>query len=155
MTFPGLRRAHHVAFTVPDLDQAVDFFTTVIDGVLLHRYGPVRNDGDWMHRQLDVHPRATAEIAMVRLPGDLEVELFEYTAPGQNRAMPSNSDWGGHHLALHVEDLDQAVDHLRRHQVQLIGDPQTVQDGHPIARTRWIYFVTPWGLHMELIAPAP
>jgi hypothetical protein len=34
--------------------------------------------------------------------------------------------------------------------VRILGEPQTIADG-PIAGNRWVYFLTPWGMQMELI----
>ncbi|GAB2612661.1 VOC family protein [Streptomyces capparidis] len=150
---PGATAVHHIAYTVPDLEQAVAFCTDVLGAELAYRTGPIRDpEGDWMSRQLGVHRKATAHIAMLRLGPVTNLELFEYSAPGQWREQPRNSDWGGHHLALHTEDFDAAVRYLTRQPgVRLLGEPQTVGEG-PIAGTRWVYLTTPWGLHLELVA---
>jgi catechol 2,3-dioxygenase-like lactoylglutathione lyase family enzyme len=149
---PGARAVHHVAYTVPDLDQAVRFFVEVIGAELAYRLGPVHDpDGDWMSRKLDVAPEAVAHIAMLRLGPTLNLELFEYTAPDQRRSLPRNSDWGGHHLAIHVDDVDKAVEYLRAQPgVRILDEPETIEDG-PIAGDRWVYFTTPWGMQLELI----
>ena len=143
---------HHVAYTVPDLDQAVRFFVDVIGAELAYRLGPIEDsDGDWMAVKLGVDPKAVGQIAMLRLGPTLNLELFEYTAPGQNRSLPRNSDWGGHHLAIHVDDVDKAVEYLRTVPgVRVFGEPETIEDG-PIAGDRWVYFSTPWGMQLELI----
>lgn len=149
---PGATNVDHIAFTVPDLDQAVAFFTEAVGAELIYREGPVQDPhGDMMRRQLGVHPTAVAHIAMLRLGPVTNLELFEYEAPDQSRVLPANSDWGGHHLAIHVTDLDAAVQYLRGQPgVELLGTAQTIPDG-PIAGNRWIYFRTPWGLQMELV----
>ncbi|MYW19485.1 hypothetical protein GT039_28875, partial [Streptomyces sp. SID2955] len=90
-SIPTASNVDHHAFTVPDLDEAVRFFTEVLGAQELYRIGPVQDDGDWMRRQLAVHPRASAHIAMLRL-ADTNIELFEYTAPGQRTELPRNSD---------------------------------------------------------------
>src|SRR5882757_8526631 len=103
-TLPGARAVHHIAYTVPDLEQAVSFFVDVIGAELAYRLGPVEDaEGDWMTRKLGVHPRASAHIAMLRLGPVGNLELFEYTAPDQDHGRPLNSDWGGHHFALYVD----------------------------------------------------
>ncbi|KUJ41300.1 glyoxalase [Streptomyces albus subsp. albus] len=149
---PGTTAVHHIAYTVPELDAAVTFFTEVLGAELAYRTGPIADpDGHWMARQLGVHPRATVEIAMLRLGPVTNVELFQYTGPGRRERMPGNSDWGGHHLALWTEDFDASVAHLARQPgVRMLGEPQTVTEG-PIAGTRWVYLTTPWGLHLELV----
>ncbi|OKK03600.1 glyoxalase [Streptomyces sp. CB03234] len=153
---PGVTAVHHVAYTVPDLDEAVGFFTGVLGAELAYRTGPIADpDGQWMARQLGVHPHAVAHIAMLRLGPVTNVELFAYEAPGQRRAYPRNSDWGGHHLALWTDDFDASLRRLTAHDgVRPLGEPQTVGDG-PIAGTRFLYLRTPIGLHIELVqAPA-
>jgi catechol 2,3-dioxygenase-like lactoylglutathione lyase family enzyme len=149
---PGARAVHHVAYTVPNLAQAVDFFVSVIGAELLYRIGPVEDTkGDWMTRQLNVHPRASTHIAMLRLGPYTNLELFEYTAPEQRQQLPHNSDWGGHHLAIHVDDVDAAVEYLQSVPgVKVLGEAQTLTDG-PIAGDRWVYFLTPWGMQMEVL----
>jgi catechol 2,3-dioxygenase-like lactoylglutathione lyase family enzyme len=149
---PTATNVDHVAYTVPDLDQAVAFFVDVLGADLLYRLDDVKDDdGDWMRRQLGVHPRASAQIAMLRLGPVTNVELFEYESPDQERRIPRNSDHGGHHLAFYVEDVDAAAEYLRAQPgVTLLGEPQTIHEG-PIAGDRWMYFTTPWGMGMEIL----
>ncbi|MFF7635349.1 VOC family protein [Kitasatospora sp. NPDC008050] len=149
---PGARSVHHIAYTVPDLAQAVDFFVDVIGAELAYRLDAVQDqEGDWMTRKLGVDPRASTNIAMLRLGPTTNLELFEYTAPEQARRLPRNSDVGGHHFAIYVDDVDKAADYLRQQPgVTMLGEPETITDG-PIAGDRWVYFTTPWGMSMELI----
>jgi catechol 2,3-dioxygenase-like lactoylglutathione lyase family enzyme len=149
---PTVRNVDHVAYTVPDLDEAVAFFVDVLGADLLYRLDDVKDDdGDWMQRQLGVHPRARAQIAMLRLGPVTNVELFQYEAPGQTDRLPRNSDHGGHHLAFYVDDVDAAAEYLRAQpDVTILGDPQTIHEG-PIAGDRWVYFTTPWGMGMEVL----
>lgn len=153
---PTARNVDHIAFTVPDLGSAVDFFTRVLGGELIYQLGPVEDpDGDWMARQLNVDARASCEVAMVRLGPVTNVELFQYRAAGQSTRLPRNSDWGGHHLAIYVDDIGAAVSYLRQQDgVTVLGEPQIVEDG-PIAGDKWVYFLTPWGMQMELICLPP
>ncbi|MCM2427192.1 VOC family protein [Streptomyces sp. RKAG337] len=152
---PGATNVDHVAYTVPDLDQAVAFFTDVLGAELIYREGPVQDpDGDTMSHHLGVHPRASARIAMLRLGPVTNLELFAYESPDQRQELPANSDWGGHHLAIHVTDIDEAARYLRDQPgVQLLGSPRAIPEG-PIAGNRWLYFRTPWGMQMELVQAA-
>lgn len=153
---PTATNVDHVAYTVPDLKQAVEFFVDVLGADLLYRLDSVKDDdGDWMRRQLAVHPRASAQIAMLRLGPVTNVELFQYDAPDQSPQAPKNSDHGGHHLAFYVEDIEAAAEYLRAQPgVTLLGDIQTIEDG-PIAGDRWIYFLAPWGMQMEILNMPP
>ena len=42
------------------------------------------------------------------------VELFQYSAPDQDRSFRRNSDWGGHHIAFYVQHIDKAVEWMQR-----------------------------------------
>ena len=148
---PTLRSVDHVAFTVPDLDEAVAFFVDHVGGELIFKDGPfVDPDGNTMAARLDVHPRAACTLAMVRL-GRLNLELFQYSAPERSERPPRNSDVGGHHLAVYVDDVDAARTYLAGVPgVGLMDGPNGVAVDSPVAGQRWFYFTTPWGLHMEI-----
>jgi len=151
MGLPGLRRLDHVGLTVPDLDQATTFFVDVLGCEYLYSLGPFQDDGDWMAEHLNVHPRATVpENRFFRCGGQAIFEVFVYTAPDQAQTVPRNSDVGGHHLALYVDDLDAAVEHLRAAGVRVLGEP-TASRGHHEGQ-RWVYFLAPWGLQFELVS---
>lgn len=150
---PTARNVDHVAFTVPDLDEAVAFFVDVLGCEYVYKVGPTEDpDGDWMERRLNVHPRASLRFVMLRCGPNLNVELYEWDAPDQNTAMPKNSDHAGRHVAIYVDDIDAAHRYLRGQRgVKVLDGPQEVPGG-PIAGTRWFYFLTPWGMQMEVVS---
>ncbi|MFT3873584.1 MAG: VOC family protein [Nocardioides sp.] len=152
MPLPGLRRFDHVGFTVPDLDEAHEFFVDVLGCDFLYSLGPFRDDdGDWMTEHLAVHPRAEmVENRWYRLGDQAVFEVFRYRAPDQRTELPRNSDYGGHHVALYVDDLDAAIDHLVAQGVRVLAGP-TASRG-PAAGNRWIYFLSPWGMQFELVS---
>lgn len=148
---PGLTGVDHVGITVPDLDEACRWLIDVIGCQYMYTLGPyLDDDGTWMSDHLNVHPRAVMrELRFLRC-GNVTLEVFQYEAPDQAREVPRNSDVGGHHLALYVDDLDTAVRHLHGHGVTVLGEP-TASKG-PSAGQRWVYFLAPWGLQMELVS---
>jgi len=152
MGLPGLRRLDHIGFTVPDLDHAHRWLVEVLGCEYLYSLGPFRHDdSDWMAARLNVHPRAEmVENRWFRLGDQAVLEVFCYSSPDQRDAMPRNSDVGGHHVALYVDDLDAAITHLRDHGVQLLDGP-TASKG-PAEGNRWIYFLSPWGMQFELVS---
>src|ERR1700757_3359847 len=104
---PTLRAVDHVAYTVPNLDEAVSFFVDHFDAELVFKDGPfVDEASDEMTRRLNVNPRAKSTIAMIRIGKHHNIELFEYTSPDQRTELPRNSDIGGHHLAFYVDDIE-------------------------------------------------
>jgi catechol 2,3-dioxygenase-like lactoylglutathione lyase family enzyme len=148
---PGLQRLDHIGFTVPDLDQAQAFLVGVLGCEYLYSLGPFCDEGDWMTEHLNVHPRATIpENRFFRLGGQAVLEVFAYTAPDQRTDRPRNSDIGGHHVALYVDDLDAAVAHLESHGVTVLGPPTASRGPHE--GQRWVYFLSPWGMQFELVS---
>ena len=150
MPLPGLRRVDHIGFTVPDLDQAHGFLVEVLGFEYLYSLGPFRHDDDWMATHLAVHPRAEMNNRFYRCGGETILEVFEYDAPDQRTAQPRNSDIGGHHVAMYVDDLDAAVEHLRDAGLEVFDGP-TASRG-PAEGNRWIYFLSPWGMQFELVS---
>src|SRR3954451_10568950 len=71
--------------------------------------------GDLMTQLVDVHPRAVIQqINELRCGANgANLELFQYTAPGQNRRTPLNSDWAGNHFAVYVTDIAAATSAMR------------------------------------------
>ena len=151
MGLPGLRRLDHIGFTVPDLDQAHRWLVDVLGCEYLYSLGPFRHDdSDWMTTHLNVHPRAVmVENRWYRLGDQAVFEVFHYSSPDQHDVTPRNSDIGGHHVALYVDDLDAAIEHLRVAGVR-VSDGPTASTG-PAKGNRWIYFLAPWGMQFELV----
>lgn len=150
---PGLRGTEHIGFTVPDIQQAVDFFVNVIGCEPFYEAGPLQSDGDWMVRQLNVHPRAVVrKLKFLRCGHGSNFELFEYEAPGQQRTGPLNSDVGGHHLAFYVDDMTGALEYLRAKGVRILGEPSAARASGPAEGQTWVYFLAPWGMQLELVS---
>lgn len=149
---PTVRAVDHVAYTVPDLDQAVQFFVEHFGAELIFTDGPfVDESSDGMRRRLNVDPRARCMIAMIRLGEYHNVELFEYSAPDQQTSLPRNSDIGGHHLGFYVDDIDASYEYVRSIPgVTMQQGPNGVAPSAPVAGQRWFYFQTPWGMQLEL-----
>ncbi len=152
-SIPGMKGMDHVGITVPDLPAAVSFLTGVL-GCSAPAYviGPFKFDDDWMQVHLNVDPRAEiSKLAMLRCGNGSNVEVFQYAAAGAGQSEPRNSDVGGHHLGFYVEDMAAAVAYLKSKGVKLLGDPTPFQQG-PIGGETINYFLTPWGMQMELVS---
>jgi catechol 2,3-dioxygenase-like lactoylglutathione lyase family enzyme len=115
-TIPGMRGHDHTGITVPDMKQAVEFFTEVVGCKKAMSFGPFADDkGTFMQDLLGVDPKAVIEeITLVRCGFGSNIELFKYTAPDQKDAKPRNSDIGGFHIALYVDDVAAAKNLSRR-----------------------------------------
>jgi catechol 2,3-dioxygenase-like lactoylglutathione lyase family enzyme len=152
-SIPGLRGHDHTGITVPDVKAATAFFTDVIGCSHAMSFGPFMDDkGTFMQDVVDVHPRAVIdEISMVRCGYGSNIELFQYQAPDQAKTLPKNSDIGGHHIALYVDDIEKAAAYLKAKNVRTLQGPIPINEG-PAAGQSILYFFAPWGLQMELIS---
>jgi glyoxylase I family protein len=151
MGIPGLSRLDHVGFTVPDLEAAHAWLVDVLGCEYMYSLGPFQAEDDWMAEHLNVDPRAVMrQLRFFRCGGQAVFEVFQYEAPQQSSDVPRNSDIGGHHVALYVDDLDTAVDYLRDAGVTVLGDPTTSRGASE--GQRWVYFLSPWGMQFELVS---
>jgi catechol 2,3-dioxygenase-like lactoylglutathione lyase family enzyme len=152
-SLPGLRGHDHTGITVPDMKQALAFFTDVLGCHAAMTFGPFSDDkGTFMKDVLSVDPKAVIEqITMVRCGAGSNIELFKYTAPDQKDMTPKNSDIGGMHIALYVDDVQQAKDYLDSKGVKTFKGPIPIGEG-PAAGETILYFVAPWGLQFEAIS---
>jgi len=150
MAVPGLRGIEHVGLTVPDLEAAQRFFVDVLGCAFVFADGPYANAPDFMTGSLGVDPKASFRYAFLRCGHGANLEVFEYQAPDQAEALPKNSDVGGHHFCFYVDDIEAAVAYLRAHGIRVL-DLNEVASG-PAAGSRWVYFLAPWGLQLELVS---
>ena len=148
---PGMRGIDHIGFTVPDLDEAEAFLVGVLGAVPVYTLPGKRADDDWMQVQIGVDPRTEIrEIRFYRLGNGSNLEVFQYDAADGQAPQPRNSDIGGHHLALYVDDMDAARDYLREKGVEIMGEP--VASRNAAEGQRWLYFRSPWGMQFELVS---
>jgi catechol 2,3-dioxygenase-like lactoylglutathione lyase family enzyme len=151
-SLPGLRGHDHTGITVPDMAQALDFFTNVLGCKAAMTFGPFKDTGTFMKDVLDVDRAAVIEqITMVRCGAGSNIELFKYTAPDQKDMTPKNSDIGGMHIALYVDDVKAAKDYLDSKHVLTLKGPIPIGEG-PAAGETILYFKAPWGLQFEAIS---
>ncbi|MGV0807960.1 VOC family protein [Mycolicibacterium setense] len=146
----------HVGLTVPDLNEAVEFFVDVFGCEFVFEAGPYENVGYFWDGE-DAPEAATVRLAILTHNGTHNIELLEYTnKPRKNEGThPRPSDPGGYHLAFYVEDIVATVERLRqRPGVRFLGEIDH-EVGTPISGTDWIYTQTPWGLVIELMSYQP
>jgi catechol 2,3-dioxygenase-like lactoylglutathione lyase family enzyme len=150
---PGLRGIEHISFTVPDLDEAVEFFVGVLGCEYFYPIGPFRDpEGDWFVQNLGLHARSETHGCLLRTGNGSNLELFEYQSPDQRLEMPKMSDWGGMHLAFYVDDMNAATEHLERSGVKVLGgtkDGIGVEAGED---SSFAHFYSPWGMLLELVS---
>ena len=152
----GLRGLDHIGFTVPDLDAAHEFLVEVLGCEYMYQLGPFRSEAagpraNWMSTHLAVDDTTVMRrLRFFRCGRQAVFEVFEYEAADRRTEVPRNSDIGGHHVALYVDDLDGAVADLRSKGLEILGEP-TASSG-PSEGQRWVYFLAPWGMQFELVS---
>ena len=150
-TLPGLRGVDHIGITVPDIDQATAFFVDVLGCELLYEREPPQDDAPRHRLGVPAGSRIQA-VSFLRCANGANIELFEFYSPDQREEFPRPSDVGIQHLALYVENLDAAVEHMHRHRVKLMSGPNPLPGPEAGEGNRFIYARTPWGLTVELIS---
>ncbi|MBN0988334.1 MULTISPECIES: VOC family protein [Amphritea] len=148
-----MRGTQHLGITVPNVKEAVAFFTDVIGCESFYSIGPFGPfDNDWMTENLNVDKKAVIKTAhLMRCGNGPALEIFEYTAPDQKQQPPRNSDIGGHHLAFYVDDMAPAVKFLEEKGIKVLGKPHTFTDTG-MAGLTWVYFMAPWGMQLEIVS---
>ncbi len=152
-TVPGLIGIDHIGITVPNVRRAAHWFEDVLGFRNPLSFGPISDPkGTLMHDLVDVDPRSVIDqIRMVSGGAGPNVELFQYEAPGQSHRFARNSDYGGHHIAFYVRNIDKAVAYMESKGVHKLLGPFPITSG-PAAGQTINYFKTPFGAFVELIS---
>lgn len=155
-SIPTIRGVHHFACVVPDVDEAVKFFTESLGAEIATRFGPLADpEGNSFADKLGIHPRTVLRSALLRFGPTLNVELHEYDAPDQRDSPPRQSDPGASHLGVYVDDLEAAAEYLRAQPGVTV---RAVGPGGPpeLDGLTNFFFETPWGQVIEVLnAPEP
>jgi catechol 2,3-dioxygenase-like lactoylglutathione lyase family enzyme len=155
---PTLHGLDHMALTVPDLDQAVAFFSEVIGCELLYRHGPYQypegtpDEENYFVRYLGQDGRSRTEIAVLRCGNGSNLELFETDGPGSVKRVPQFVDVGSTHLSFYVDDMEAAVETLRAHGLEVFGGIATAEGPEAGERSTNCHFLAPWGQMLELVS---
>ena len=150
MALPGLMGTEHIGFTVPDLDEADDFFVGSSAATHVYSLGPFQHDDDWMREHLNVHPRTVMrKLRFYRCGTGANFEVFQYepadgqapspaTATSAATTSPSTSTiW----MPRSTTCAPRASDPGRAHGQRNASEGQ-----------RWVYFLRPWGMQFELVS---
>src|SRR4051812_12747130 len=104
----------HIGLTVPDMEQAVSFFTKVFGAVTVMECGSVDVDDQFMMSRLGVPSgRKIADQRVIVLGNGGNLELFQYSGEQYATQIKQNSEVGAMHLAFEVDDAWRATEELR------------------------------------------
>jgi catechol 2,3-dioxygenase-like lactoylglutathione lyase family enzyme len=146
----GLVGMDHVGLTVPDINQAIEWFEDILGAAAPLTFGPFA--GDFLKGAIGVVGGTKIDqITMLRIGHSANIELFKYESPGQRQTMPLNSDWSGHHVAFYVTDIQEAVEYMDSRGVHRLFGPFSITAG-PAEGQTINYFKTPWNSYIEFIS---
>jgi catechol 2,3-dioxygenase-like lactoylglutathione lyase family enzyme len=151
---PTLRGIEHISMTVPDLDEATEFFTDVFGCQTLYTMGPFTGSkGSFMRTYANADVRTVVHHVRVLRSPYLNVELFDSTSPRQRQVWPDFLDIGGWHISGYVDDLDAAIEYLGAKDVYLLG-PGKKPTGGPEAGEGACncHCMSAWGFRFELVS---
>ena len=138
-----VQRMDHVGIVVDDLAAATEFFAELG----LEPEGEAAVEGRWVDRIVGLESVRT-ELAMMRTPdGNSRLELVKFHSPpsqGDDGNAPANAR-GIRHITFAVDDLDAALDGLRAHGAELVGEVEQYEDIY-----RLCYIRGPEGIIVEL-----
>jgi catechol 2,3-dioxygenase-like lactoylglutathione lyase family enzyme len=129
-----LQRMDNVGIVVESLDAAISFFAEL--GLELE--GRTMVEGEWAGRVTGLGDQRV-EIAMMRTPdGHSRLELSRFLAPrviADQRNAPVNA-LGYLRVMFAVDDLDDTLARLRKHDAQLVGEVVQYEDAYRLCYIR-------------------
>ncbi len=143
---------HHIGFTVPDMEQAVAFFSDVFRAVTVIECGSVDVNDEFMAKHLGV-PKGVkiADQRLIQIGRGGSLELFEYTGVSGEQRLKHNGEVGAMHIAFEVDDAYEVAERMRDSGVDLLDGPTLIDSG-PLQNLVWLYLRSPWGQFLEIVS---
>ena len=149
---PSIRGIEHIGLTVPNLEEATEFFVKILGCEVVYTLYPPQPEGDWMTVHFDVHPQTQRKLRALRCHNGPHFELVEYTSPDQRKQIPKLSDHGAAHIAFYVDDMDTAIAYLKDKGIKVFGEKKNASGAEAGEDSTFVHFEAPWGLRLELIS---
>lgn len=147
-----VRGIDHVAMTVPDVEEATRFLREAFGARVLYDGQTPSSPavaGSHAERVFGMPPGGSWDWRRMLAVGDSVLELFHYRVEGQSPA-GETYDLGIQHIALLVDDLDEAAARFERAGGTLYA-AHDAPDGRVGPGTAWVYGRSPWGAIFELV----
>lgn len=126
-------KPHHIAFTVNNIDESLDWYQSKLGFSLIHKY-----------------EKHGMEIALLKL-NDTRIELFSYgvnTKPlpdYRKHLMDDLHIVGTKHLCIEVQSLEETIKDLKERRVEFVTEIDTASFGG-----RYVFFKDCNGILLEL-----
>ncbi|MBT2726208.1 VOC family protein [Bacillus sp. ISL-75] len=123
-----LNKIHHIAVICSDYEKSKDFYVRILGLTPINEV--YRKERDSYKLDLEVN-------------GQYQIELFSFPEPTVRPSYPEAA--GLRHLAFEVDDIEDAVQYLKRFQVNV-----EVVRVDPVTNKKFTFFADPDGLPLEL-----
>ncbi|MEN2401760.1 VOC family protein [Flavobacterium sp. MC2016-06] len=147
----GIIGIDHVGINVPDINQAVTFFSDVLGFIPVTQLGPIPLDASWKNLNHINPDTGEVTIKMINAGTGASIEVFQYANNKGSKQHPNSDDIGASHIAFYTTDINDAVKYLKSKGVKILGEPFLTPSGDTAGES-WVYFETPWGSKMELVS---
>ena len=147
----GVIGVHHTGIIVKNLDRSIYFYHDLL-GLPIQSEPSPWFSGEELAQGVGV-PGASLRQVNLRV-GDGSLELLEYgNRPAGDDTVPPQNRLGSMHIALRVDDIAATVAELEAKGIAFLSAPNIVDEG-VLAGWRWIYFLDPDGVTIELVEEA-
>jgi catechol 2,3-dioxygenase-like lactoylglutathione lyase family enzyme len=152
----GISAIDHVAVTVPDIEQATQFFENVFHARVVVE-GLQETEMPWYGPDVEtvfgLSPKGRVIARRVLgLSSGAHIELFAFDNV-KPRTANRTYDYGLQHVAILVDDLQETAYRFMKAGGTLFADPDYVEDVKygTSPRAGWLYGRTPWGTVIEMV----
>lgn len=147
-----LTAVHHVGLVVTDLDRSIYFYHDLLGLPFANEPTPWFEGPD-LAKGVGV-PDAKLRQVSLWVGEHSYMELIEYAnRPATSTKAVPNNYLGAAHVCFKVDDVYATRAELEDKGVQFYSDVNIVDEG-PLAGWRWVYFIDPDGLTLELVEVA-
>jgi catechol 2,3-dioxygenase-like lactoylglutathione lyase family enzyme len=156
-----VRAIDHVGITVPNIEEASEFFIGAFGAEVIFAMDTHRDTSDpdvlaGEQAKLGTRPGARWTRTLVLRVGEgPSIELFEYEDAARLQP-PTPSDLGIQHFGVYVDDMEAACERVVAAGGTLLDGPTLLPDLESGPGNQWLYTRAPWGGIIELVSyPSP
>ncbi len=147
----GVTGFFHGGITVRDMDKSLDFYR---DGLGLSMKFDRILDGPYLNVVLDLNHKAIRAVYL-NIPGGGYVELLEYQGIERFDASSRPCDFGGGHLCLYVDGIDELASKMFAKGYKARSQGCVDITAGPNTGARSLYLKDPDGYYIELFQKPP
>lgn len=141
----------HTSYTVSDLERSLAFYVGLLGFELMWQ----RENSNQYLRDIVGFPDCVIKQAQLRIPATThKLELFEYVTPKATPGSLRTNTPGNSHIAILVDNLQDAYEELKAKGVQFRSPPIVIDAGANKGGVG-VYMLDPDGITVELFQAAP